>query len=44
LKNASTVQASIKAFVRNNLIIKADRGYAIFDPFFELWLKRNKTR
>lgn len=41
LKNASTVQASIKALVRNNLIIKADKGYTIFDPFFELWIRKN---
>jgi hypothetical protein len=39
LKNASTTQASVKALLRNNLIIKTKEGYAIFDPFFKIWLR-----
>ncbi|MEA3432705.1 MAG: hypothetical protein U9R01_08615, partial [candidate division WOR-3 bacterium] len=40
LKNPSTTQASVKALLRNNLIIKTKEGYEIFDPFFKLWLMK----
>ncbi len=40
LKNPSTTQASVKALLRNNRIIKTKEGYDIFDPFFKLWLMK----
>jgi len=41
LGSASTVQASVRALVRGNFIVKDEKQYRIFDPFFEMWLKRN---
>lgn len=41
LGSSSTVQASIKALVRFNLVISENKKYRIFDPFFEMWLRRN---
>ena len=41
LGSSSTVQASIKALVKSNLVNKDNDRYRIFDPFFEIWLQRN---
>ncbi len=40
LGSSSTVQASLKALGKANLVIKEDGRYRIFDPFFEIWLQR----
>jgi len=41
LGSASSVQASLKALIRNGLVQKDKDGYKISDPFFERWLNRN---
>ena len=41
LGSASSVQASLKALIRNGLVQKDKDGYKISDPFFERWLQRN---
>lgn len=41
LGSASSVQASLKALIRNGLVQKDKEGYRISDPFFERWLQRN---
>ena len=41
LGSASTVQASVRALVKDNFIVKDEKQYRLFDPFFEMWLKRN---
>ena len=41
LGSASSVQASLKALIRNGLVQKDKEGYKISDPFFEKWLQRN---
>lgn len=40
LGSAASVQTSLKALVKNALVVKEDRKYTIADPFFETWLKR----
>lgn len=40
LGSAASVQTSLKALIRNTLVVKEDKRYAIADPFFEIWLKR----
>ncbi|MGA1796485.1 MAG: AAA family ATPase [bacterium] len=40
LGSASSVQASLKALIRNGLVQKDKDGYRISDPFFERWLQR----
>lgn len=41
LGSASSVQASLKALIRNGYVQKDKEGYKITDPFFERWLNRN---
>ncbi len=41
LGSASSVQASLKALIRNGFVQKNKDGYKISDPFFEKWLNRN---
>ncbi|MBN2374248.1 hypothetical protein JXL19_10725 [bacterium] len=41
LGSASSVQASLKALIRNGFVQKDEDGYKIGDPFFEKWLNRN---
>jgi uncharacterized protein len=40
LGSSSTVQASLKALTRTNLVTREDGKYWIFDPFFEIWLQK----
>ncbi len=41
LGSSSAVQASIKALIKTNLVIREENKYRVFDPFFEIWLRRN---
>lgn len=38
---SSTVQASLRALIRNGLVHKNKEGYIIADPFFDIWIQRN---
>lgn len=41
LGSSSAVQASIKALVKTNLVIKENGKYRVLDPLFKIWLRRN---
>lgn len=41
LGTSSSVQASLKSLVKDNIVYKDGTKYYIGDPFFERWLKRN---
>lgn len=41
LGSSSSVQASLKSLVRDNIAHKEGTKYSLGDPFFELWLKKN---
>jgi len=41
LGTSSSVQASLKSLVKDNIVHKDGTRYYIGDPFFELWLQRN---
>lgn len=40
LGSAASVQTSLKALIKNALVVKEDKRYVITDPFFEAWLER----
>lgn len=41
LGTSSSVQASLKALIRNNIVHKDKNLYYIADPFFKIWLQKN---
>jgi hypothetical protein len=41
LGTSSSVQASLKSLVKDNIVHKDGTKYYIGDPFFQLWLQRN---
>ena len=41
LGTSSSVQASLKSLVKDNIVHKDEKEYYIGDPFFEIWLQRN---
>jgi AAA+ ATPase superfamily predicted ATPase len=41
LGTSSSVQASLKALIRNGIVHKDQMKYYIADPFFEMWTQRN---
>ncbi|MDZ7860274.1 MAG: ATP-binding protein [Candidatus Krumholzibacteriota bacterium] len=41
LGSTSTVQSSVKTLVNKNYVVKRDKKYEIYDPFFRIWLRKN---
>ncbi len=41
LASSSSVQASLRALIRNNFVHKQEKKYYIADPFFKIWIQRN---
>ena len=41
LGTSSSVQASLKALIRNGVVHKNETEYYIADPFFKIWIERN---
>lgn len=41
LSSSSAVQTSLKALIKDNLVIKTETGYIIDDRFFRIWLIKN---
>lgn len=42
LGSSSAVQASLKALIRDEIVHKDESGYYIADPFFKIWLRKQK--
>lgn len=40
LISASSVQSSLRALVKNDIVVKTEHGYRIYDYFFAEWMKR----
>ena len=41
LSSASAVQTALKSLVKNNIIVKNEKGFMIEDLFFRMWIRRN---
>lgn len=41
LASASAVQTSLKSLMKNDLVVKNERGFLIEDRFFRLWITKN---
>jgi hypothetical protein len=41
LGSTSTIQSSMKALVNKNYVVKRDKKYDIYDPFFRIWLRKH---
>jgi AAA+ ATPase superfamily predicted ATPase len=41
LGSTSTTQSSMKALVNKNYVVKRDKKYDIYDPFFRIWLRKH---
>ena len=39
LTSASAVQAALKGLIEKEFVTRDEKGYLIYDKFFEIWLK-----